>query len=83
MKMNNQITINDLKLAAFLRTVSPDSFQGIERSSSGQVGFIFIEDDVQDLVSQYLRESEFTFSPLKYAHQLDECKRLIFQDYRI
>ncbi len=83
MKMNNTIILNDLKLAAFLRTVIPNSFQGIERSSSGQVSFLFIENDVQDLVSQYLREAEFTFSPLKYAHQLDECKRLIFQDYRI
>jgi hypothetical protein len=83
MKMNNTMTVNDLKLAAFLRTVTPNSFQGIERTASGQVGFLFTDDEVHDLVSQYLREAQFTFSPLKYAHQLDECKRLIFQDYRI
>lgn len=77
------VPINDLKLAAFLRTVAPSSFSGVTRSDSGKVAFLFNESSVQELITQYLMDADFTFSPLKFAHQLDECKKIIFSDLSI
>lgn len=76
--------LNDIKLAAFLRLTHPLSFKGIVRENNGRVGFVF--DDSQEneeLVESYLRGEMFTFSPQQYGLQLDGCKSLIFENYKM
>lgn len=77
-------TIFDLKLAAFLKLHSPESFQGTERDQSGRVAFLFTDEvEVKNLIFDYLKGTKFTFSPQEYGQQLDTCKNLIFQDYKV
>lgn len=76
--------LNDIKLAAFLRLVQPTSFKGIVREDSGRVGFIFDDtQENQEVVESYLRGEMFTFSPQQYGLQLDSCKSLIFENYKM
>lgn len=76
--------LNDIKLSAFVRLTLPQSFQGIERESNGRVGFVFNESpELQQVVTDYLKGKEFTFSPQLYGQQLDICKGIIFQKYEL
>lgn len=78
------MTIHDLKLAAFIRLSYPESFEGTDRDQSGRVAFIFVEDEeVKSIIAGYLKGTKFTFSPQEYGQQLDTCKNLIFQDYKV
>lgn len=72
--------IHDIKLAAFLKLMKPENFQGIEREQHNRVAFIFDEDnELEQLASGFMRGEQFTFSPQLYGSQLDTCKNLIFQ----
>lgn len=78
------MTIHDLKLAAFIRLSYPESFEGTDRDQSGRVAFLFSEnDEVKNIISGYLKGTKFTFSPQQYGLQLDGCKSLIFENYKM
>ncbi|MEO8581776.1 MAG: hypothetical protein ABI425_04370 [Patescibacteria group bacterium] len=75
-------TTADIKLQAFLRTMKPQAFLGIERIGSSKVFFLFERDSHLDLlVNGYYMGKPFTFSPLDFSSNLDKAKQLIFQDY--
>jgi hypothetical protein len=79
---NGLASISDLKLSAFLRTIDPNSFQGVNRSGN-KVYFLFNSTPkLSELVERYLLGKDFTFSPLALSHNIDEAKAMIFGDYK-
>ncbi len=78
---NNYYRTSDLKLYAFLRTVSPDSFVGVNKADFSKVTFLFKHSQkLVELANGYWRGDEFTLSPLQLGMNLDLGKTLIFGD---
>lgn len=83
-EIDRSMKTHDLKLAAFLKLARPNSFTGTAREDNGRVSFLFEDgEELTSIVSSYLRGEQFTFSPQEYGQQLDTCKNLIFQDYKV
>ena len=79
---NNGFTsISDLKLSAFLRTLNPNSFQGVNRSGN-KVYFLFNNtSELSSLIDGYQLGKQFTFSPLAFSNNIEQAKALVFGDY--
>ncbi|OGD08306.1 hypothetical protein A2397_03690 [Candidatus Amesbacteria bacterium RIFOXYB1_FULL_44_23] len=78
---NGFASISDLKLSAFLRTINPDSFQGVNRSGN-KVHFLFSNTpDLSGLIEGYQFGKQFTFSPLAFSNNIEQAKALVFGDY--
>jgi len=78
---NGFASISDLKLSAFLRTLNPNSFQGINRSGN-KVYFLFDDtSEVSGLIDGYQLGKQFTLSPLAFSNNIDQAKALVFGDY--
>lgn len=78
---SNYYRTSDLKCYAFLRTVSPNSFVGVNKSDFNKVTFLFKHSQkLVELVNGYWRGEEFTLSPLQLGMNLDLGKTMIFGD---
>ena len=78
---NGLISLSDLKLSAFLRTINPDLFHGVNRSAN-KVYFLFSNTrEVQALIEGYQMRKSFTFSPLEFSINIEQAKALVFGDY--
>ena len=76
---SNYYKTTDLKLYAFLRTVSPNSFVGVNKADFSKVTFLFKHSQkLIEFVNGYWRGEEFTLSPLQLGMNLDLGKTLIF-----
>lgn len=73
---------SDIKLQAFLRLMSPNSFIGINKSNPNKVNFVFTKDeDLINFVNGYLNRKEFVMSPLSFAENIEQGKAMIYGDY--
>jgi len=79
MENQNNFRTSDLKLFSFIKTVSPESFIGINRDSRNKVAFIFRNSKKLDQqVESYWKGEKFMISPLQLGLNLDVGKTLIF-----
>lgn len=75
---------SDLKLQAFLRLISPNSFVGVNKSNPNRVLFLFKKTNkLLKFVDGYLQGKEFKISPLNMASKIDLGKALIFGDFEL
>ena len=73
---------SDLKLQAFLRLMLPDSFIGLNKTSSTKVHFVFRKSEkLTELVNGYLYRKQYLISPLTFAENIDQGKAMIYGDY--
>lgn len=78
---NGLISLSDLKLSAFLRTINPNFFHGVNRSSN-KVYFLFSNTpEVSAIIEGYQMRKNFTFSPLEFSINIEQAKALVFGDY--
>ncbi|OGM26858.1 hypothetical protein A3D00_03145 [Candidatus Woesebacteria bacterium RIFCSPHIGHO2_02_FULL_38_9] len=79
---NGLASISDLKLSAFIRTISPNSFQGINRNAGNKIYFLFSNTrEVSEIIDGYQLGKLFTFSPLEFSNNIEQAKALVFGDY--
>lgn len=79
MENQNNYRTNDLKLFSFIKTISPESFIGINRDSNNKVAFIFKNSKkLTQLVEGYWKGEQFLLSPLQLGMNFDIGKNLIF-----
>lgn len=79
MENQSNYRTSDLKLFSFIKTVSPESFIGINRDSRNKVSFIFKNSKkLTQQIEDYWKDKKFMISPLQLGLNLDVGKTLIF-----
>jgi len=75
---------NDLKLQAFLRLKTPNSFIGVNKTNPQRVIFLFKKTPrILKLADGYLQGQIYKLSPLAFGINIDLGKSLIFDDYEL
>lgn len=79
MENENKYITSDLKLQAFLRTMIPDAFVGINKTGSQKVNFVFHSDErTAEFVKGYFSGEKYFLSPQTFGNYIDLGKDLIF-----
>lgn len=80
----NYFRTSDIKLQAFLRLVSPESFVGLNRENPQKVSFIFHKtEEISKFVMGYLSGAKYEISPKELSNLIDEGKSMIFGDFEM
>jgi len=78
-KNKEQYITSDLKLQAFLRTMIPNSFIGINKTGSQKVNFVFRSNDMTiEFIKGYFAGEKYLLSPQIFGNYIDLGKDLIF-----
>lgn len=79
MENKEKYLTSDLKLQAFLRTILPNSFVGINKNTANKVNFIFYKDKkLDEHVRGYFEGEKYLLSPQSFANYIDIGKDMIF-----
>ena len=79
MENQNNYRTSDLKIFCFIKTISPESFIGINRNPGNKVTFIFKNSKkLTQQINSYWQDKQFTISPLQLFQNFDVGKTLIF-----